>query len=93
MNPNYPTLRTVPETTYFFIASTNIQNFHWVMKNIYQATDYQKYGEKQFSEILPPDMKIPVVQSVPTSTVNHPAKHPCVIVSHYDTADLREILI
>lgn len=92
MNPNYPTLRTVPETTYFFLSAMCTPDFRWVLDNIYHTTDYQKYGQKQFPEVLPPDVKIPIVQSIPTSTVNRPAKYSCVIISHYHTEDLRKIL-
>lgn len=92
MNPNYPKLRTVPETTYFFLSSASISDFTWILEHIYQTTDFKKYSHSQIKDVLPSNIKIPVVKSVPTPGADRIAKRICMIVSHYHPDDLNNIL-
>lgn len=90
MNPNYPTLRTVSETTYYFLSNTCLYNFKWVLQNIYHANDFSTYGKNNFPIVIPENIKIPTVTTSPQ--INHIAKQTCVLISHYDTNDLHQIL-
>lgn len=92
INPEYPKLRTVSKTTYFFLSSASISDFTWVLEHIYQTTDFKKYSHSEIQNILPSDIEIPVVKSVPTPGAERIAKRICLIVSHYHPDDLHEIL-
>lgn len=92
MKPNYPKLRTVSKTTYFFLSSTSVSNFLWVLEHIYQAKNFIKYSHNQIKDVIPTEISIPTVVSVPTDGADRIAKRICLIVSQYDTDDLHDIL-
>lgn len=92
MNVNYPKLRTVPETTYFFLSAMCTSDFCWVLENIYQTTNYKRYKHKQLPDVIPPEIEIPTVKCIPLPGANRISKETCVIVSHFNTDDLHEIL-